>query len=107
MNANEFRSRFEDFHDKHPEPADIYLLSEMSCSIARSENCSTRFLVNLKSLDTMDCQVTLDDMLLVKESLESRFGSENVYYSEGHFGYLRIYVFFDLDEIFSRAVTRA
>lgn len=104
-NKIEFESRFETFHEKHPEPWEIFPI-EMSANLIRSTNCSTRFLLILKSIDTIDCPEILEDMQLVKQSLESRFGSANVYWSEGHFGWIRIYVFFDFEELSSRTANR-
>lgn len=101
----DFETRFEDFHEKHPEPFEIFPI-EMSINLIRSTNCSTRFLLILKSLDTIDNLETLEDMLLVKQSLETQFGSSNVYWTEGHFGWIRIYVFFDFEALSSKAARR-
>lgn len=102
----DFKTRFEDFHEKHPEPYEIYGI-EMSCNLYRSTNCKTKFLLVLKSIGTIDEIQILEDMLLVKQSLESKFGPSNVYWREGHFGWIRIYVFFDFEELLSRTLTRA
>ena len=102
----EFETRFEDFHEKHPEPMEIYGI-EMSCNLYRSTNCKSKFLLVLKSTDTIDDCQTLEDMLLVKQSLETKFGPSNVYWREGHFGWIRIYVFFDFEALLSRTLTRA
>ncbi len=102
----DFKTRFENFHEKHPEPWEIFG-TEMSCNLYRSSNCVTKFLIVLKSLDTIDNLETLSDMLGVKKSLESKFGASNVYWKEGHFGWIRIYVFFDFEELLSRVLTRA
>lgn len=104
-NKTDFETRYENFHEKHPEPWEIFPI-EMSCNLIRSTNCSTRFLLILKSVDTTDNPEVIEDMLLVKQSLEQRFGASNVYFLEGHFGWIRIYVFFDFEAILSRAATR-
>lgn len=101
----DFETRFENFHEKHPEPWNIFPI-EFSANFIRSENCDTRFLLILKSIDTIDSPETVTDMLLAKRSLESRFGESNVYLVEGGHGWIRLYVFFDFEELASRAVTR-
>tara|TARA_B100000459_G_scaffold46000_1_gene23616 strand:+ start:298 stop:648 length:351 start_codon:yes stop_codon:yes gene_type:complete len=101
----DFETRFENFHEKHPEPWEIFPI-EMSLNLIRSTNCSTRFLLILKSIDTIDNPETVTDMLLVKKSLESKFGASNIYLIEGDLGWLRLYVFFDFEELLSRAVKR-
>lgn len=101
----DFETRFENFHEKHPEPYEIFPI-EMSCNLVRSTNCSTRFLLILKSIDTNDNHETVTDMLLVKKSLESKFGAKNVYFLEGDLGWMRLYVFFDFEELLSRASMR-
>ncbi len=102
----DFESRFENFHEKHPEPWNIFPI-EYKCNFIRSVNCDTRFLIVLKSIHTIDNLETVADMLLVKKSLESRFGASNVYLVEGDSGWIRLYVFFDFEELASRADTRA
>jgi hypothetical protein len=101
----DFETRWENFHEKHPEPWEIFPI-EMSCNLVRSTNCSTRFLLILKSCYTIDDPETITDMLLVKKSLESKFGASNIYLIEGHHGWLRLYVFFDFEELCSRALNR-
>ncbi len=101
----DFGTRFENFHEKHPEPWNIFSI-EFNGNFVRSENCNTKFLIVLKSVDTIDNLETLQDMQLVKKSLESKFGSSNVYWHEGHFGWIRIYVFFDFEALCSSLDTR-
>ena len=105
QHKTDFKTRFENFHEKHPEPWNIYG-TEMWCNFYRSQNCSTKFLIVLKSTDTIDNLETIADMLLVKKSLETKFGSSNVYWEEGHFGWISIYLFFDFEALLSRTLTR-
>lgn len=101
----DFQTRFENFHDRHPEPWNIYPMN-FSCNFIRSTNCKSRFLIILKSIDTVDNYQVVEDMLLLKQSLELKFGESNVYLVEGDTGWIRLYVFFDFEELLSRTATR-
>lgn len=101
----DFETRFENFHDKHPEPEEIFPI-EGSYRFMRSTNCKSRFLMILKANDTVDNYQVVEDMLLLKQSLELKFGESNVYLVEGQLGWISIYLFFDLEELLSRTCTR-
>ena len=101
----EFENRREEFHEKHPEPWEIYNIKGVF-NLFRSTNCDTRFLLVLISRDTIDSHETVTDMLLARKSLESRFGASNVYWREGVDALIRIYVFFDFEELCSRLDNR-
>lgn len=100
----EFTNRFELFHEKHPEPMEIFGI-QGKYNLYRSTNCDTRFLLVLKSFDTIDSHEAITDMLLLKKSLESRFGASNVYWEESYDSWIRLYVFFDFEELCSRVDT--
>lgn len=100
-----FEARFEDFHEKHPEPYEIFC-NEGSFNLCRSTNFPSRFLLVFKSHGTYDESGIVQEMLETQQSLEYIFGKQNVYLQTGHHGWMRIYCFFDLETLLSKSVNR-